>query len=421
MTPKNPWWIPPHILGRVPRDVTPGALGVLGLVSFALFFEHYDTSLLNNALKFIAEDLSIEETSLGYFQMMIRLGALPAFFIIPWVDRVGRRRLFLLSIVGLSVGTLLTGLAQNAWQFVIFQMLTRTFVLTASAVAIVIVAEEMPASVRGWGVGMLGAVSSVGHGFGAGLFGAIDLLPYGWRSLYVIGALPLLLLPLFSRNLKETARFSAMHQSQTHHVSWFAPMHHFFSHHPTRALGMTLVAILSAMGHISAISFTGYYVLEYQGWEPYQLSIMVIGAGLIGILGNVAAGRFADRFGRRRVGFTFLLVFPFLTWAFFNSPGWAIPVLWGLLVFALLGANVIIRALSSELFPTSHRGTSTGMLTMMEAIGASGGLFLLGSLQETAGDLVEWLPLITTCTIIAGGVLLMFPETRQQELESTSR
>ena len=206
---RNPWWIPPHLLGRVPADVGSRELRILGFVTFALLFEHYDTSLLSNALKFIKEELQIAESDLGLFQMMIRLGALPAFLIVPFVDRLGRRRLFLASLIGMSLGTVLTAFAQNAAQFVGCQMITRTFVLTASAVAVVIVAEELPASARGWGIGMLAAVSAVGHGLGAAAFGAIEALPYGWRALYLFGVLPLLLLPLFRRGIQETGRFQS--------------------------------------------------------------------------------------------------------------------------------------------------------------------------------------------------------------------
>ena len=81
--------------------------------------------------------------------------------------------------------------------------------LTASAVAFVIVTEEFPAIHRGWAIGMLGALSSCGNGLGAALFAAIDSLPYGWRSLYVVGLVPLLLVPLLRRRVPETR---ALHQ-----------------------------------------------------------------------------------------------------------------------------------------------------------------------------------------------------------------
>ncbi|MEZ5559601.1 MAG: MFS transporter [Pseudomonadales bacterium] len=419
---RNPWWIPPRILGRVPNEVDDAALKVLGFVSFALFFEHYDTSLLSNALKFIKEDLAIAETQLGFFQSLIRLGALPAFFVIPFVDRLGRRRLFLASLVGMSVGTLATAFSQSAGQFIACQMVTRTFVLTASAVSVVIVAEELPASVRGWGIGMLAAVSAAGHGLGAALFAAVEQLPWGWRSLYAFGLVPLILLPLFRRGIRETRRFEAHRaNSEGTRVRWWTPLLGFARTHPARAAGMALVASVSSVGHVVAISFTGYFVLQYHGWAPYQLSLMVIAAGAVGVIGNVIAGRLADRLGRRVVGFAFLAAFPLVVWAFYNGPGWSLPVLWGMLVFALMGASVIIRALSSELFPTAHRGTSTGVLALMETLGAAAGLLVLGLQQRQEGDLVTLIPLISLGTLAAGVLLLLFPETRQRELEAISQ
>jgi MFS family permease len=399
----------------------------LGFVSFALLFEHYDTSLLGNALKYISADLGIPEADLGYFQMLIRLGALPAFLIIPFVDRIGRRRMFLGALVGMSVGTLLTAFAQSGLQFVACQMLTRTFVLAASAVSIVMVAEELPAAARGWGIGMLAAVSAVGHAFGAAAFAAIEFLPWGWRSLYAFGILPLLLWPVFRRGIRETERFSS-HQARlavdgaalAGFAAWWAPLRSFFRTHPARATGMALVAAVSSLGHVVVISFTGYFVLQYHGWAPHQLSIMVIAAGAIGVVGNVIAGRLADRVGRRRVGFVFLALFPPIAWCFYNGPGWALPALWAALVFTLMGANVIIRALSSELFPTAHRGTSTGILALTETIGAAGGLLVLGLLQQQGGGLAQLVPIISLGALAAGFVLLLLPETGRRELESIS-
>lgn len=418
---RNPWWIPPYLLGRVPREVGRAELKVLGFVTFALLFEHYDTSLLGNALKYIREDLRIAEADLGYFQMLIRLGALPAFLLIPFVDRLGRRRLFLLAMIGLSLGTLATAFSQTALQFVAWQMLTRTFVLTASAVAVVIVAEELPASARGWGIGMLAAVSAIGHALGAVMFSLIELLPYGWRSLYVLGVVPLLLLPVFRRQIKETARFQAHLDSQADTVSpWWGPLSDFASARPRRAFGMVILAATASLGHVVVLSFTGYFVLEHHRWEAYQLSMMVLVAGAVGVAGNVVAGRLADRIGRRWVGCAFLTAFPLGAWLFYNGPGWSLTVLWGVLVFTMMGGNVIIRALSSELFPTSHRGTSTGVLVLMETLGAALGLFILGILQQQGGELSLLIPIISLATLIAAGLLFLFPETKQQELESLS-
>ena len=415
----NPWWIPPYLLGRVPKEVDRHALVVLGLVTFAQFIENYDVSLLGNALKFIREDLDIAESDLGYFQTLIRLGALPAFLLLPFADKYGRRPLFLVSLVGLSLGTLATAFSQTATQFVMCQSVVRTFVISASAVSIVIIIEELPASARGWGIGMLGAVSAVGHGLGAAAFAAIEILPYGWRSLYAFGLLPLLLLPFYRRGLKETQRFRNLSSEDTD-LRWWRPVVAFGRQYPARAARMILVASLASLGYAVTFSFTGYYVLEYQGWAPHELSLMVLVAGAVSIVGNVVAGHLADRIGRRWVGFGFLAVFPATAWFFYNGSGAVLPILWTLLTFTIMGGLVVIRALSSELFPTAQRGTSTGVLMLMETVGAAFGLFLLGTLQQAGGNLIALIPWIATVNFAAALVLLLVPETRLQELEAIS-
>ena len=107
--------------------------------------------------------------------------------------------------------TFLTAFAQTPLQFVVVEMAARMFMLAGVAVAVVIIAEEFPSEHRGWGVGMAGALSATGYGLGAALFAAIDVLPYGWRALYAVGVVPLLLLPVLRREIHETSRFAEHH------------------------------------------------------------------------------------------------------------------------------------------------------------------------------------------------------------------
>ena len=75
--------------------------------------------------------------------------------------------------------------------------------------------EELSARDRGWGIGLLGALGSLGHGLAAIAFSMVEVhLPFGWRSLYLLGVVPLLFLSLLpsqpSRNetLRSTPRES---------------------------------------------------------------------------------------------------------------------------------------------------------------------------------------------------------------------
>ncbi|MEM7017183.1 MAG: MFS transporter [Pseudomonadota bacterium] len=423
----NPWWIPPYILGRTP-DIEKRLMTLLGFMAFALLFENYDMSLLGATLKYIAADLNIRETELSQFNALIRLGALPAFILIPWADQIGRRRLFIGAIAGLSIGTGLSAFSQTAEQFIFFQIIARTFLITASAISVVIITEEFPAEHRGWGIGVMTAIGAFGHGLGALMFGFIDSLPYGWRALYLIGMLPVFLLPLLLRRIPETSRYLE-HQSKrevkSKHwaqwlVAWIHPIIGLFRKFPARASGIALVGIFASFGHAVVFAFIGYFVLDYHQWAPWQYSMMVIICGLFGLPGNVIAGHLADRFGRRVVGFAFMVVFPIGAFLFYLGPSLTMPIVWIGLVFSVMGGNVIIRALSAELFPTEMRGTSTGLIAIVETLGAFTGLIIMGSFTVERGDLIQIIPWFSLATAFSAIILLVMPETSRRELENIS-
>jgi putative MFS transporter len=420
---RNPWWIPPF-LGRVPPEITPAQLRLLGFIALAMLFENYDLSMLGSAIKYIREDFGLPQSEVGRLTATVRLGALPALFVIPFVDRIGRRRVFLASVLGMSLGTLATAFTQSEWQFVAVQMVSRTFLVTASATAFVIVSEELPATRRGWGVGMLGALGAFGFGLGALLFAAIDWLPFGWRFLYAVGVVPLLLVPRFRREVTETRRFARSQGEGEDLVRalgrWLDPLRVIVRRHPGRAVGIALLGGLAAGGHASGFQIMGDYLLTDRGWEPWRYSALFILGGLFGIVGNPAAGRLGDRYGRRVVGSVVLAIFPLFMYVFYHSDGWMIPLAWIPGVFALSGGATVIRAFSTELFPTASRGTATGWLMLLETAGAALALAALTRLTPEGESVVPAVTTLVFLTLGAALVVLMLPETANLELEEIS-
>jgi MFS family permease len=418
---RNPWWLPPF-LGRVPHGVDQPSLKLLGAVALALFFEEYDLAMLNVALPQIAADLGVPVTSLARYLWVIRLGALPAFLLIPYADRIGRRPVFIASTAIMGLLTCLTAFTRTPLEFVLCQAMTRTFFLSGSAVAFVIITEEFPAEHRGWGMGILAALGAVGHGAAAGAYAAIDVLPYGWRSLYAVGMMPLFLVPLFLRRIPETARFS-QHQSASAHEGMsfraaFAPLVELGRTHPARALGIAGSGFFAALAALPSFQFTSYYTQTALGWGPADVSKMVIGAGAVGIVGNVVAGRLGDLLGRRRVGFVLMAVFPLASLAFYNGHSAMVVVAFMALVFSSMGGRLMLRALATELFPTSQRGAASGLFSVLETLGGVTGLLLLDIYQvDQVEQMSVVVPALAAAMVPAAAILLRFPETRQRELE----
>lgn len=428
--PQRPWWIP-AFFGGVP-DLEPHVLRLLGTVSLVLLFEGYGGSLLTAALKHIAEGLQMRESEFGPYLAVIRLGSLPALLVAPFADQWGRRKLFLTCVVGFSLGTLATAFVRSPAQFVAAQMVTRTFAMAALALGMVIITEEFPAGHRGWGIGMVSALAAVGHGIGAGLFAAIEIIPGGWRSLYAIGGLPLLLIPYLTRAIPETRRFRAHadSRSRTGQVPLAAdqllfPLRELMTGYPSRALFISLAALLVALGEACVFQFVAYIPQLVHGWAPGHYSLMVVVGGGFGILGNIVAGRMGDRRGRRLVGAGFFALYPAAAWLFYQGPGLSLPLAFVFIVFTGTAGGVILRTLSTELFPTSYRGTASGWLSFVQTLGWTLGLLLLGlasrdGASQDAAGIARFTAQMSLFVMLGGLSILLLPETSRRELEEIS-
>lgn len=415
---RNPWWIPPFLGGVPPIEAR--LVRLLGMVTLGVLFEQYDLSLLSAAIRHINAGLGIGLSESGFLLGAIRLGGLLTFAILPFADRIGRRRVFLASLLGMSAGTLLSGLAQSPLQFLVAQVVARAFMMSAVAVSVVVVVEEFPAAHRGWGVGVMGAVGSMGFGLGALLFAAIDVLPYGWRALYVFGITPVLLLPLFRRELVETARFRAHRASRGGVSVEFAlwrPIAELVRRQPRRALALGCCGLLSSFGGIAVFQYASLFVQEVHGFQPWQYSMMILIGGGVGIIGNVVAGRLGDRLGRRRVGLVAYGLFPLGALLFYYGPTATLWAAFAAIVFLNSAGDVVSRALAGELFETGHRSTSSGGLVLVQTLGWSLGLFLVGFGAAGVADLVGVVALLSLGVAAGGACLLLLPETRRRELE----
>lgn len=431
---KRPWWLP-HVLGRIPIGLEARHISLVGIVSLAALFENYDMSMLSSALKQIRESFGLSQAEASSLFAWIRLGAIPAFLVLPLADRVGRRRVFLVAIVGMSLGTMASAFAQTAVQFVIAQTVTRTFLVASTACAVVIIAEELPARHRGWGIGILGALGALGFGLGALLYARVDLLPFGWRAMYMVGGVPLLMMPMFWRQVPETARFAtdraASDEQEARSPSssassrmargFVAPLLELLRDYPARSLAIAAMALLFATGSSPAFGLLSDFVQTTHGWSPSSYSLMAIVAGSFGVLGNPFMGWAADRFGRRPVAMIAFGAFPLMALATYYGPSEAVPLFWIPFVFILTGANVLMRIISSELFPTSSRNTAMGWETLMETLGSAAGYALVGGLTVVGTSIAPAAVLVSALTVLGVFVIRLLPETAGRELESTSQ
>ena len=417
------WLIAAPFLGKAP-NLTRRQWRVMGLIAVATIFDQYDLMLFSLALKQIQAELMIPEAQLGQLGAIVRLGALPAFFFTVIADRLGRRRVLLFTIVIYTVLTGATALAPDARTFVVLQFLARTFAVAEVLLAYVVISEELDADVRGWGIGALAALGACGNGVALLLFAGVDVLPGGWRSLYLVGLLPLTLVAWMRRTLPETERFeqyAARRSSSTHLLNAMRPVIDLARMYPVRFAAVGFVIFLLNFAENAAGFFGPKYVQDVHGWAPWQFSLLGFFGGFLGIFGSAFAGRMSDRRGRRPVAITFLVLHPLIVVAYYNAFGWLLPPLWICMVFAGIAGGVVLGAFGNELFPTSYRSTAAGARMVLGTVGGVAGLWVESVLYGVFGSHWTAISVMVVLALLAPVVVaIFFPETSGRALEEIS-
>ena len=131
-------------------------------------------------------------------------------------DRIGRRRLFFVTLLVYMLASIATGFAWNFWSFALFRALTGAGIGGEYAAVNSAIQELIPARYRGttdlcvngtfWGGAAIGAVVAL-----VVLDPAIIDPEIGWRAAFVVGGALSLVVLLLRRHLPESPRWLMLH------------------------------------------------------------------------------------------------------------------------------------------------------------------------------------------------------------------
>lgn len=177
----------------------------------ALIFDGYDLTIYGTVMPTLLNDPShigaFDAATAGALGSYAMLGVLVGAIICGGVgDYLGRRKIILFSLTWFSVGMVATAMATAVTSFGLLRFLTGLGLGAILAAAATTMAEFAPAGKRN----VYNAVVYSGIPAGgvlAALLGIVLLEPLGWRGLFLIGALPILLVPVAWFKLPESPQW----------------------------------------------------------------------------------------------------------------------------------------------------------------------------------------------------------------------
>lgn len=412
-------WLPPGL--RPPVAMTWRQERIFLLVGVAALFAGYDMNIYGLATPQIQAGLHIPENQIAPTLSIFRTAAIAALLISSAADLVGRRRLLLFTIFGQACFTLATAFAGDYVQFVGAQLVTRIFGYSEEMLCFVVIAEEMAASARGWANGTLGALDYLGAGFASLAFLAVNVLPLGWRGLYVIGAVPLFLVAWLRRGLPETRRFAdreKVDQLRSKAAETMRLLRELLHQHPLRLLIMMVAAAGFGFSTAPAAFLSSDYLQSVIHYSPLQVNLVFIPGGLVGLALTVRAGRLSDRVGRKLTTIAVAACGAICFALFFSGVrGWILGPLWSLAFFGFLCGDALISGYAIEIVPTRYRATVAGLRYLVNIAAGALSLLLEGRLYDhfhAHGPAVQLLLSAMPITIVA---LLFLPEPAGKSLE----
>lgn len=290
-------------------------------------------------------------------------------------DRFGRKTPLMIDIVLYSAIEFATAFSPNFTTFLVLRVLFGIAMGGEWGLGAALALESLPARSRGLFSGILQEGYALGYLFAAAAY-ALVFPHFGWRGMFVLGAVPALLVVYIRTSVPESEAWVANTHKRGNSMGDL-----FGSVARQPMLYVYAIALMAAFHFLSHGSQDLYptFLQKQRGLSVETTSIVTIVANVGAIAGGVLFGALSQTWGRRRAIVTASLVglLAIPLWVF--SPSVALLAAGAFFVqFFVQGAWGVIPAHLNELSPSEVRATFPGFTYQL------GNLISAGALQMEA-------------------------------------
>lgn len=411
-------------------------------------FDSMDTGLIAFILPVLAKEWGLAPGQMGLIGSIGLIGmALGAVVSGTIADRIGRKKVFTITVLLYSIASAFCALSWNYQSLLVFRFLVGFGLGGELPVAATLVSEYAPSRVRGrfivllesfWGLGWI-AAACIAYFF-------IPL--YGWRMAFLIGALPALYVCLIRMHMPESVRYLLAHgrvgearqivvslERQLH-----VPIAPFVSEKETvpvvakasfRELWKKPFASRTIMLWLVwfGINFSYYGIFMWlpslvfqQGFTVVKTFEYVLIMTLAQLPGYYCAAWLVDKIGRKYTLSAFLLFSGVASYFFGHASTAAALMMWGsVMSFFNLGAWGVLYTYTPEQYPTAIRALGSGWAAGFGRFGGMAAPMMVGALlARSFGFASVFYMFALVFAAVAVIVMSLGVESKQKDLESIS-
>jgi EmrB/QacA subfamily drug resistance transporter len=159
-----------------------GVAGIVAVLALAVFMSSLDLFIVNLAFPYIGREYV--GTSLGSLSWVLNAYTIVfAAVLVPagrWADRIGRRRVFTIGLIGFTVGSLLCGLAPGVPELIIARIVQAGGAGLMVPASLSLLLASVPAQVRSGAIGAWSAMGALGAALGPVVGGSLVQLNWRW-------------------------------------------------------------------------------------------------------------------------------------------------------------------------------------------------------------------------------------------------
>ena len=366
---------------RLYYDLTPKQRGTVLASYLGWTLDAFDFFILVFVMEDIAKEFGSNITDVT-FAIFLTLAARPlgALLFGLAADRFGRRPVLMINILAYSLLEFASGFAPSLAALLVLRALFGVAMGGEWGVGASLTMESIPPRTRGAVSGLLQTGYPSGYLIASIVYFALYGL-IGWRGMFMVGALPALLVVYIRAKVEESPAFLAR-TSVRDEPSLVQTLRNNAGRFLYVVLLMTAFNFFS---HGTQDLYPTFLRLQHH-FDPHTVGLIAIVYNVGAILGGITFGTLSERIGRRRgiviAALGALLVIPL--WAYGTTP---VILAAGafFMQFAVQGAWGIVPVHLNELSPHDVRGTFPGFAYQTGNLLASANATLQASIAHANG------------------------------------